>query len=61
MAARLRGQSAGGDIVLSEGFAQDPGVAEQLGRLEPVRETARIKGFKKPVPFLRLQVAGEGK
>ncbi len=61
MAARLRGRSAGGDVVLSEGFAQDPGVAERLGRLEPSRETARIKGFKKPVPFPRLRVEGEGK
>ncbi|MHA1537626.1 MAG: adenylate/guanylate cyclase domain-containing protein [Alphaproteobacteria bacterium] len=60
LAARLQGQSAGGDIVLSEGFAADPGVVEQLKKLKPARETARIKGFRKQVPFLRLDVAGEG-
>ena len=61
MAARLEGQSGGGDIVLSESFAQDPGVAKQLIRLKPSRETASIKGFEKPVPFLRLHVAGNSK
>ena len=61
MAARLQGQSTGGDVVLSEEIARDPGVAEQLEELKPSRETARIKGFEKPVPFLRLQVAENSK
>ena len=56
LAARLQDQSAGDDIVLSEGFANDPGVSKQIERRKPSRETARIKGFEGPVPFLRLRV-----
>jgi class 3 adenylate cyclase len=54
MAARLQGQSRGGDIVLSAEMAGDAGVAEQLAVLDPARESAPLKGFDAPVPFLRI-------
>jgi class 3 adenylate cyclase len=54
LAARLQGQSLGGDIVLSRILAEDPAVAAALnGR--PLRdEVATIKGFAGPVPFRRV-------
>jgi class 3 adenylate cyclase len=51
LAARLQGQSAGGDIVLSETMANEPGVAERLGA---VAETARVKGFAEPIALRRI-------
>ncbi len=57
LAARLEGQSAGGDIVISAAMAADPGVA---GLLEPHAlsdETATLKGFDAPIGFLRLPMA----
>ncbi len=54
MAARLQGQSRGGDIVLSMDMAGDAGVAERLAALDPVTESAPLKGFDDPVPFLRI-------
>jgi len=53
-AARLEGQSLGGDIVLSEEFAGDPAVAPLAAELGAVRETAELKGFPEPVPFYRI-------
>ena len=53
-AARLEGQSRGGDIVMSREFADDPGVAPVLGAFSPVAETADLKGFSESVPFLRI-------
>jgi class 3 adenylate cyclase len=55
MAARLQGQSLGGDIVLSPQVAEDPEVAALIGDLAPVGETAMLKGFEAPVPFLRVR------
>jgi class 3 adenylate cyclase len=54
LAARLQGQSAGGDIVLSETMASEPGVAERLGALGAVAETARVKGFAEPIALRRI-------
>jgi class 3 adenylate cyclase len=54
LAARLQGQSTGGDIVLSTALAGDPAVAGRLQQLRAVPETAQVKGFEKPVSFLRL-------
>jgi class 3 adenylate cyclase len=54
LAARLQGQSLGGDLVLSEALAADPGVAARLTTLGPVAEQARVKGFAEPVNFLRV-------
>jgi len=57
MAARLQGESRGGDIVLSEQIAGDPAVATRLKTCEATKETAKIKGFSAPVSFIRLRVA----
>ncbi|HVO17017.1 MAG TPA: adenylate/guanylate cyclase domain-containing protein [Alphaproteobacteria bacterium] len=57
MAARLQGQSVGGDVVLSQNFGADPAVAPLLAGLALGRETARFKGFDAPVGFLRIDAA----
>jgi class 3 adenylate cyclase len=54
LAARLQQQSRGGDIVLSGELAQDPAVAALLRDLEAVEDLAALKGFDRPVPFLRV-------
>jgi class 3 adenylate cyclase len=54
MAARLQGQSEGGDIVLSEALSADPAVASLLGRYDLVSESRRIRGFDEPVAYRRL-------
>ena len=54
MAARLQGQSTGGDIVLSHSVADDPAVREVLAALPKRRETVALKGFAEPVGFIRL-------
>jgi class 3 adenylate cyclase len=53
-AARLEGQSTGGDIVLSPEFAADPEVARQLNDIPLQAESADFKGFGEPVRFLRI-------
>lgn len=53
-AARLEGQSRGGDIVMSREFADDPRIAPLLGAFSPVEATAELKGVAEPVPFLRI-------
>jgi class 3 adenylate cyclase len=59
LAARLQGQSKGGDIVLSAELAADPAVSPMLERLEregtaAQRDQAALKGFDRPLPFHRL-------
>jgi class 3 adenylate cyclase len=54
MAARLQGQSQGGDIVLSESVARDPAVAPVLANLRLEADRAALKGFAEPLPFFRL-------
>jgi class 3 adenylate cyclase len=54
LAARLQGESRGGDIVLSQAMANDPALATLLESLAPVPESAFVKGFPEPVPLLRL-------
>ena len=54
MAARLQGQSTGGDIVLSSSVADDPAVREVLAAMPKRRETVALKGFAEPVGFIRL-------
>jgi class 3 adenylate cyclase len=54
MAARLQGQSAGDDIVLSHAVAADPAVQEILGAVPKRHETVPLKGFEEPVSFVRL-------
>jgi class 3 adenylate cyclase len=59
LAARLQGQSKGGDIVLSREITEDPAVAPILERLAaegvPARaDQAALKGFAEPLAFRRL-------
>lgn len=56
MAARLQGQSAGGDIVLSQEMVDDPAVAPALAGLQPVADRAALKGFSEPLTFYRLNL-----
>lgn len=60
MAARLESQSRGGDIVLSHAIADDPAVAPLLADRELSRESAELRGFDTPVPFLRLALGSAG-
>jgi len=60
LAARLEGQSQGGDIVLSEAVAADPAAAALLDGLPVERETAPVRGLAAPVSYRRVRVAGEG-
>ena len=55
MAARLQGQSAGGDIVLSRTVAADPAVQALLAGMPKHDEQVALKGFADPVSFVRLQ------
>ena len=56
LAARLQGESRGGDIVLSQVMAEEPAVAERLASLKPAAETARVKGFAEPIALRRVPV-----
>ncbi len=57
LAARLQGQSKGGDIVLSQDISADPEAMKLIEPLKPAAESAVLKGFDKPVPFLRISSA----
>jgi class 3 adenylate cyclase len=57
LAARLEGESSGGDIVLSETMAMEPGIADRLGALGAVRETVPVKGFAEPIALRRIPAA----
>ncbi len=57
MAARLQGESKGGDIVLSQSMLDDPAVAAVLASHGIVTERAEIKGFDAPVAFGRISGA----
>ena len=54
MAARLQGQSDGEDIVLSRAVADDPAVKPLLEGLDAREESVALKGFDRPVSFVRL-------
>lgn len=54
LAARLQGQSLGGDIVLSERIRSDPMVRPLIDPLQPVPETARLPGIDETASFWRL-------
>jgi class 3 adenylate cyclase len=54
MAARLQGRSRRGEVVLSAPLAADPAVAPLLADRPINHESAELKGFEKPVPFVRL-------
>jgi len=54
LAARLQGRSRRGEVVLSESLAADPAVAPLLQDRVASHESAELKGFDRPVPFVRL-------
>ena len=54
MAARLQGQSEGGDIVLSRAVAEDPAVKPLLAGVAARPESVPLKGFAEPVGFVRV-------
>jgi class 3 adenylate cyclase len=54
LAARLQGESRGGDIVISKVLARDPAVAGLLSGLDAREEQAVLKGIEAPVDFLRI-------
>jgi len=54
LAARLQNESRGGDVVLSRAMASDAQVAALLAGHQATEEQARLKGFDRPVDFLRL-------
>jgi class 3 adenylate cyclase len=54
MAARLQGQSEGDDIVLSRAVADDPAVRPLLAGHKKREESVALKGFDRPVSFVRL-------
>jgi class 3 adenylate cyclase len=54
MAARLQGQSKGGDIVISRAVAADPAVRRALEGHVAAEESVPLKGFDGPVSFLRV-------
>lgn len=56
-AARLQGQSVGGDIVLSPEFIADPTTAELVNTYPSEEEFAKMKGFDEPVRFYRIHEA----
>jgi class 3 adenylate cyclase len=60
MAARLQGQSEGGDIVLSPEIAEDAAVAPLLAGFQVARDQATLKGFDQPIMFVRLRLNPNG-
>ena len=54
LAARLQGESAGDDIVLSRALVADAVVTRLLRTVPAAEETALVRGFPEPVPFCRL-------
>ena len=54
LAARLQGESRGGDIVVSQTLAEDPAVGPLLRALQRTSESAVVKGFATPVAFIRV-------
>ena len=56
VAARLQGESVGGDVVVSLAIAELAAAAPILARHEALRESAALRGVSEPVPFVRLLV-----
>jgi len=54
LAARLQNESQGGDIVLSEAMAAEPGMMAEFDRLHHSEETALVKGFSQPIRLRRI-------
>jgi class 3 adenylate cyclase len=58
LAARLQGESRGGDVVISAPLAESADTAALVGRHGPRQEAARLRGLAEPVAFVRLEIAG---
>jgi class 3 adenylate cyclase len=58
LAARLRGESQDGDVVLSQVVADHPGVRLLLAALPTREESLPFKGFDGVVRFVRVMPAG---
>ena len=58
LAARLQGESRGGDLVLSQAIADDPAVAPIVAGLPLGCERTELRGFTEPVPFCRVAFSG---
>jgi class 3 adenylate cyclase len=56
LAARLQGQSGGGEIVLSREIADDPGLAPHLRDLSLMPDRVVLKGFELATDFYRVRV-----
>jgi class 3 adenylate cyclase len=54
LAARLQGESEGGDIVVSAPLAEMAGAPELLARHRSATEHASLRGVSEPVAFVRL-------
>jgi class 3 adenylate cyclase len=57
LAARLQGESRGGDIVISETMAREPVVRVMLAELTTAVESAMVKGFPEMVALRRIAPA----
>lgn len=55
MAARLQGQSEGGDIVVSAEAMADPAVKSAVAALPVEQDKAHLKGFETPMLFFRIR------
>ncbi|MDY0882428.1 adenylate/guanylate cyclase domain-containing protein [Dongia soli] len=55
MAARLQGQSVGGDLILSAEVAAGESLAPLLSNLTVLADQAVLKGFDTPQPFVRVR------
>ena len=58
LAARLQGESRGGDVVISAPLAALAEAAAVIAGHHPRPEAARLRGLAEPVAFVRLAVAG---
>lgn len=60
VAARLQGQSTGGDVVMAESTTKDPGVKSFLDEASPERDPfqAQLKGIRDTATLVRLRFRG---
>jgi len=55
LSARLEGQGAGGDIIMSKSFTGDPAVSNILSEYELQEQELRLKGFNDPVAICLIR------
>ncbi len=56
LAARLQGESRGGDVVISAPLAETEGAAAVIARHPPPPRAPSLRGLSEPVAFVRLRV-----